>query len=98
MRELKNMLGQRLLTLEGDDVRGIGGDIVGTVRGTQLLNLQGQVLAEVSGPTVLRDGKPLLEVRGDHVVNASGQRIAVVESGDARQRGLLAVAFLCFCG
>lgn len=56
------------------------------------------MLAEVSGPTVLRDGKPLLEVRGDHVVNASGQRIAVVESGDARQRGLLAAAFLCFCG
>lgn len=45
-----------------------------------------------------RDGEPLRNVQDDPVVDAFGQRIAVVESGDARQRGLLAAAFLCFCG
>ena len=64
----------------------------------QLLNLQGQVLAEVRNGKVYRDGGAhLLEVRGGQILYASGDPIASVDGGDDAQCGLLGAAFIVFC-
>ena len=98
MVELKNLMGQTLLRLEGNEVKNMMGQTIGTTRDQQLVNLQGQVLGEVREGKVYRGGEaPLLMVRDGQILNASGNSIASVDGGDDAQRGLLSAAFLVFC-
>ena len=61
MVELKNLMGQTLLRLEGNEVKNMMGQTIGTTRDQQLVNLQGQVLGEVREGKVYRGGEaPLL--------------------------------------
>jgi hypothetical protein len=56
MVELKNSIGQTLLRLEQKEVKNLMEQTTGTTRDHQLVNLQGQVLAEVRDGTVYRGG------------------------------------------
>ena len=98
MIELRNLLNQVLLRLDGQNVLNLQGQRIAQVKGRQLVNFHGQILAEVElGRVPDSSGGTHLEVKGDDVFNRYGQKIAIVAGGTADEKAVLAAAFETFC-
>ncbi|GEM_PF-1717250 len=98
LAQLRNTLGQTLLSLDGENVVSISSNVIANFRQETLLNLQGQALAAVNGG-IVQSVAPMipLEVTKWQVIKQAGQFLATIEGGTLNEPTALAAAYAIYC-